>query len=1283
MPAGFTVGAAHIQVLPSIRGLHRDLGKQLRGVKASIPAKVTPEMDKAAAAKVEAEMRSLSQRLAKARDAETLAAGRVKVAEAKLRETRESGKASTSQLVAAQERLVAANLALSNAQQHTARLTEHYTTAQKRASEATRNHERSSRGLLTSLRGVATHLQQIDDSKLRRTLGTLGKIGGVATVAAAGIFSLGSSVPALVSLAGALASVAGAAALIPAALGAGGLALGAAVVGSIGLVDAFKPETARAQASAASSVAAARRSADRAVVASAEQVRSAEQALTRAQESARDAQDDLTRARKQAVEQLEDLQLALSGAQLGERAADIALRRARERLAELQAAGTTGLDLEEAVLGVDEAQQAVKEAADRYADLREEAAAAEQAGVDGADNVVAAQRRVADTTQDVADAQHQLALAHQQAADAQADAATALAEAQQRLADSAPTQLAASATAFVAAVKELGPAWTALRLDVQERLFAGVAEQVRSLGGRYLPVMRGALGGVADILNRRGRGIAEFFGQPKIVADVTTELGNMRTGLDQASRAILPLTQAWHDIMVVGSTFLPGLGAKVGDLGERFGVFIGHARETGRLGEWIQTGLDRLHQLGSVVFNVGSILGSVWSAARDAGADFLVTVRDVTGALAASLKTPAGAAGLHSFFAGLRGLVDSVRPGLRVLGEGLGHLIVDLAGVLPKVGVAFSSAARGAKPLLDGLGWLVRHVLPPLVDALTWLGPALAPLAVFIGGIVLAVKAWGIAQTFLNFALKDNPIGIVVTVLGLLVGAFILAYNHSERFRNFVNNAWVGIQEVVGFAWNNVIRPVFDALSHYLTDVVGPAYIWLWHEVIEPAAKGIGDAISWGWDHVIKPAFEAIKTGVKLVGDAFGSAVDFVGRVWGGLKQVAAAPVNFVLDVVYNKGIKAAWDKIAAIVHLDELPKANLIDFGPAVTFGGAGSQLRAAGGAVLSGYAPGRDSVPALLSPGEAVLVPELVRQIGADAILAANAAASGRRPGGMGRYAGGGVVGQAVDFIGSAAASTARLFADPVGTLKRLFGDPGAKVRALGDSQFVELLARIPGKIIESAVSFLTDAVRGLVGSGGPVAAGAGVQRWSGVVLQALGLLGQPAALLPNVLSRMQRESGGNPLAINLSDINAQRGTPSVGLMQVIGPTFRAYAGPFADTGPFLRGVSTDALANIYAGLNYATHRYPSLQYAMDKPGGYDAGGWLPPGYNTIYNGTRRPEAILNGDQWDVMRRAADGPRSIIADLYDRDGALIGRMQGIAREEIKSSNDHVGSSISRGRRF
>ncbi|MFH8989388.1 transglycosylase SLT domain-containing protein [Streptomyces sp. NPDC017940] len=69
------------------------------------------------------------------------------------------------------------------------------------------------------------------------------------------------------------------------------------------------------------------------------------------------------------------------------------------------------------------------------------------------------------------------------------------------------------------------------------------------------------------------------------------------------------------------------------------------------------------------------------------------------------------------------------------------------------------------------------------------------------------------------------------------------------------------------------------------------------------------------------------------------------------------------------------------------------------------------------------------------------------------------------------------------------------------------------------------------------------------------------------------------------IMRESSGNPLAINNWDVNAAAGTPSKGLLQVIGPTFTTYRLPGTSLDSF------DPVANITAACNYAAARYGSI--------------------------------------------------------------------------------------------
>ncbi|MEU9460858.1 transglycosylase SLT domain-containing protein [Streptomyces sp. NPDC048312] len=86
---------------------------------------------------------------------------------------------------------------------------------------------------------------------------------------------------------------------------------------------------------------------------------------------------------------------------------------------------------------------------------------------------------------------------------------------------------------------------------------------------------------------------------------------------------------------------------------------------------------------------------------------------------------------------------------------------------------------------------------------------------------------------------------------------------------------------------------------------------------------------------------------------------------------------------------------------------------------------------------------------------------------------------------------------------------------------------------------------------------------------------------IMKAKGIPGTYEGLHRNIM----RESSGNPNAQNGWDVNAQKGTPSKGLLQVIQPTFNAY---------HVNGTAhslTDPVANITAAANYAADRYGSI--------------------------------------------------------------------------------------------
>lgn len=114
-------------------------------------------------------------------------------------------------------------------------------------------------------------------------------------------------------------------------------------------------------------------------------------------------------------------------------------------------------------------------------------------------------------------------------------------------------------------------------------------------------------------------------------------------------------------------------------------------------------------------------------------------------------------------------------------------------------------------------------------------------------------------------------------------------------------------------------------------------------------------------------------------------------------------------------------------------------------------------------------------------------------------------------------------------------------------------------------------------------------------------GVQQWSGTFGNVLTALAMPSSWLSLGLAQMATESGGNPKAINNTDSNAAKGTPSKGLMQVIDPTFNTHRSSRYPADIW------DPSANIAASLLYTQSRYGSPVGVWGQGHGYKDGGWV----------------------------------------------------------------------------
>jgi hypothetical protein len=478
----------------------------------------------------------------------------------------------------------------------------------------------------------------------------------------------------------------------------------------------------------------------------------------------------------------------------------------------------------------------------------------------------------------------------------------------------------------------------------------------------------------------------------------------------------------------------------------------------------------------------------------------------------------------------------------------------------------------------------------------------------------------------------------IIAGIAALVAAIVFLATHWHRvwtdIKNWAKDAW----EFITHGWAQWLFPELT-LIRKAVEIVRDHWKGAWND-IKNAAEDVG---RWLWTDFGAKIENFL---VRTLPGFFTTAVNGIRRAWQDVQNAVLGPVNWVIRYVINDGLIKAFDWVSSAVGGPHINPIGAIGGGGGGGSGGGpgtagytgppGGLGRHARGGRLPGYGGG-DRRLALLEDGETIidkhrasLYAPLFAAMGIPGYQ--HGGRAGPPPTGPNPFSGLFSKGKALAgiFAAIATGNGTALTNDFV----KLFG--GGVGGAVGD--MAGLLLAIPRALVRSIV-------HSLLGFGGAAAAHLGggvsgnVKSYAPLVLQVLKMLGQPAGDLGVALTQMNTESGGQPDVVNKWDSNWVAGHPSVGLMQVIAGTFARWAGPFRNVGPFLYGVSTNPLANIFAGLNYAVHTYPDWTAVLGHGHGYDRGGWLQPGF--AWNATGRREAVLTPAQSEAFVAVGEAAR------------------------------------------
>lgn len=153
---------------------------------------------------------------------------------------------------------------------------------------------------------------------------------------------------------------------------------------------------------------------------------------------------------------------------------------------------------------------------------------------------------------------------------------------------------------------------------------------------------------------------------------------------------------------------------------------------------------------------------------------------------------------------------------------------VDIAGLVGNITKVIKNLTEKVlPPLMSALAWVL--------DNLNWLAPLLGTVIGLVVGITSAIKIYNTVVTIAktvqmawNLAMTANPIGIVITAIGLLVTAFVVLWNKCDGFRKFfidmfakIKSVASGVAEFIGNIFTSIMNTVKGVINGIISLING------------------------------------------------------------------------------------------------------------------------------------------------------------------------------------------------------------------------------------------------------------------------------------------------------------------------------------------------------------------------------------------------------------------------------------------------------------------------------
>jgi TP901 family phage tail tape measure protein len=230
----------------------------------------------------------------------------------------------------------------------------------------------------------------------------------------------------------------------------------------------------------------------------------------------------------------------------------------------------------------------------------------------------------------------------------------------------------------------------------------------------------------------------------------------------------------------------------------------------------------------------------------------------------------------NALMSGTGGTIEQLKSTFDVLTVTIGQAVAPAFQSLMEKIIDVMNAIMDMDPATQKMILTITAIVAAIGPVLIVVGKMATGVGALMTLAPKIVSAIGVVKTGitgLNAAMAANPIGLIITAIGLLVAAFIYLWNNCESFRNFWINLWDNIKEVAVTVWTAIkdfFVTIWSAISSVFTSAVNGISSFLsgaWNgiqSVVTTVMNAIGSVIQTVWNG-IKTFFTTIFTAIQAV----------------------------------------------------------------------------------------------------------------------------------------------------------------------------------------------------------------------------------------------------------------------------------------------------------------------------------------------------------------------------------------------------------------------------------